>query len=401
MAEHVELPARDVATASADPFDAGPFAWTHDPLPLSPDWHCQPWRRALSTVLISWAPLVVLSAVEGLALGRTTHEPMLRDLAAYGRYVVAAPVFACAGCVILPRLALVVRGFIDAELIAVVDRPRYDHLVASTRRLLVSRWTHIGVVLVAYTLTGALGPRLYPGELSTWVRPIAADGTASLSLAGWWRLLISQPLFLALQAVWVWRLLVWIRFLFSVARMKLRLVAAHPDSLGGLRFALAPIRSFAILAFGVGSFAAGSVADSVLIDGQPFASFRYVIAAQTIGVVAFLAGPALLLMTPLIQLQEWGTRHYGRLASDMGHEFERRWLRERRRAHEEALGAPDFSAAADLYGVVANVRAINPFVLEWRQVIVLAVATLLPYVPLVFAMLPVDAIVEMALKAIA
>ena len=44
-------------------------------------------------------------------------------------------------------------------------------------------------------------------------------------------------------------------------------------------------------------------------------------------------------------------------------------------------------------------RDINPFVLNLRIVVTLTVATLIPYVPLLFAVLPVEELFGYAMKA--
>jgi hypothetical protein len=353
------------------------------------------------TVMITWVPLAVLSAIEGLALRPNPRESLLLDCAAYGRYLVAAPALVLAGAIALPQLAAVVRHFLDSGIISRADRPRYEALVESTRRLLVTRRVDVVLVVLAYVLSVARSRALYPADVSTWTAPTVGGAAGHLSLAGWWRLLVSQPLFTALLAMWLWRLLLWIRFLRATASMDLRLVAAHPDRLGGLRFALIPIRGFTVLAFAIGAVTAGSVAQSVLFDGAALSSFEYLIGAQVVAVVALLAGPSLLLTAPLVRLQATGTFLYGRLASDIGHAFQQRWVAGERTADAEALSAQDFSATTDLYSVSSNVQNINPFVLDVSVLIMLVAATLLPYVPLVLAVMPMEEILRFALRAFA
>ena len=117
--------------------------------------------------------------------------------------------------------------------------------------------------------------------------------------------------------------------------------------------------------------------------------------------VVIFAGPLLLLSIPILRLQNQGTVRYGRLASRLGRQFERRWVDEGHRPVDaEALEVPDYSATVDLYGIVANIQNINPLVLEFQHVVILAVATLLPYVAVTFAVLPLDRIVELALRAL-
>jgi hypothetical protein len=313
--------------------------------------------------------------------------------------VLAIPALVYASAAILPRITKVVRHFVDSGLIAEEDRGRYRALVASTRRLVMTPWADAAIVIIAYIVTAVRSPQLYPSNLSTWVAPIS-DGTAHLSLAGWWRTIISQPLLQTLLGIWLWRVLLWTRFLHQTSQLPLRLIATHPDSLGGLRFTLMPIRGFAFVAFAIGALCAGSVAESVIVDGQPLWAFRFQIVAQVLAVLVIFAGPELVWMQPLIRLQGWGTLHYGRLASEMGRVFQQRWLAEGRGADAEALTAEDFSATTDLYSITTNVRSINVRVLDMKAVSPLVAATLLPYLPIVFAVMPLDDILKSALKAI-
>ncbi|RWN59381.1 hypothetical protein [Mesorhizobium sp.] len=58
-----------------------------------------------------------------------------------------------------------------------------------------------------------------------------------MTLAGWWCLLISAPIFSFLFLRWLWRHHVWgLLLLRDVAKLDLRLTASHPDGRGGLRF---------------------------------------------------------------------------------------------------------------------------------------------------------------------
>src|SRR5262249_11758094 len=150
------------------------------------------------------------------------------------------------------------------------------------RRLIRSPWADLALVALAYVGTFALSPMLYPQKHASWALAVSSTGESHVTLAGWWRMLVSQPLFLALTAVWLWRLLLWPRFLSGTSRLNLRLVASHPDLMGGLRFVLVPLRGFSILALGIGAIAAGSVADAVIFEGVPLASFRFLIGAQVV-----------------------------------------------------------------------------------------------------------------------
>jgi hypothetical protein len=381
------------------PFGAGPYSWLATVLMRGARGGHRPWRDALLTGAVLWLPLAILSAIQGLAIAAHPRESFLLDVATYGRYLVAAPLFVLAGSVCLPQLAMAVRQFVDAGLIADRDRARYDALIDSTLRLLTSRWTDAAILAAAYGATLMLSRVLYPADFSTWVTPGAPE-SHRLSLAGWWRTLVSQPLFLSLQATWLWRLLLWARFLWGVSRMDLQLVPGHPDRVGGLRFVQLTARSFLILALAWGTIAASSVGDGVIFDGEPISHYSHLILAHVLTVLLICAGPALVLWAPLLRAQWHGTIEYGRLASDIGREFEAKWTAGRRRLDEKALEATDFSATTDLFSIVANVSDMKVLFLDVSSIAVLVGATLLPFVPLIFVRLPLDEILRMALKAL-
>jgi hypothetical protein len=255
------------------------------------------------------------------------------------------------------------------------------------------------LLLMAYAVTLLLSRVLYPARLSTWVAPLAGDRQA-ISLAGWWRLLVSQPLFLVLCATALWRIALWVRLLWGVARLDLRLVAGHPDRAGGLRFVTIPLQGFGIVAFATGVIGASSVAESMLFDGRSLADFRYVIGAQTLAVLIVFTSPLLILAGPLIRLKNHGICHYGGLATALGHEFQNRWVASNRRVAAEALAVPDFSSTTDLFSVAANVHEISPFIPDRRSVVFLAAATLLPYAPLAFLQMPFDDVVRLVVETV-
>lgn len=374
-------------------FEAGPYAWLPAVLPIGRAIHHRIWRLVLLTAIVGWLPLLLLSSVEGLALSPNPHESLLLDFHSYGRYVIAAPLFVLAGSVYLPYLTAAVRELVDSGIVAEEDLPAYRRLVESTRKVLASHWIELLLLAVGLIVSIKLVP-FYRTDHSSWFAPIR-NGESHLSLAGWWRTLVSQPLFLSLTAVWLWRVLVWTRFVARVSSFNLRLIATHPDRLGGLRFMILPLRGFAVLAFGIGAILASDIAESVLIDGIPLIGYRYVIGAQVVGTLLFFGGPLLLLMRPLTALKARGTLHYGRLATEVGHEFERKWIARSEAASPQALDAPDFSATTDLFAIAANVRGINVFVLDMELTLMIALASLLPYVPLILAVMPVDEIVRL------
>ena len=58
------------------------------------------------------------------------------------------------------------------------------------------------------------------------------------------------------------------------------------------------------------------------------------------------------------------------------------------------LEAPDFSATTDLYQVVSNVYDMGTIPLDLKDLVPLAIATLLPFVPVALMAVPLDVLLR-------
>jgi hypothetical protein len=381
---------------SAGPLEAGPFIHYLKLAGLGGIEANRVARRAVLAALIAWLPLVALAAVQGLALGPDPRESLLLDVSIGSRYLLALPLLIAADAVCLPALGRILRHFRDSGLVAETSLPRFDALVQSTRQLVQSPGAELGLVALAYVGTLALGSVLYPETVSTWVVPIR-DGVGQVSLAGWWRALVSQPLFLVVQLAWLWRILLWARLLWGIAHMELRLVPSHPDLAGGLGFTVASLRAFMMVSLALAVSVAGTVAEGVLHRGQPLQLFRIPVGGFVALMLVLFAGPLLFLAFPLLRAQPRGRLQYGALATAMGQEFERRWLQPGS-VNAESLVVQDFSATTDLYSIASNVYHMRIVPLDLRSLVPLALATVLPFVPVVLIVLPFKQVLELVGK---
>src|SRR5262245_59313759 len=172
-------------------FEAGPYAWLPAVLPIGKGIHHRTWWLALLAAVVGWVPLLVLASVQGLATSANPRESLLLDLSSYGRYVIASPAFVLAGAVYLPYLTAAVRQLVETGIVAEEELPAYRRLVESTRKLLVSHWIEGVLLAIAFFVSITIVP-IYPTDQSSWFSPIR-NGESHLSLAGWWRTLVSQP----------------------------------------------------------------------------------------------------------------------------------------------------------------------------------------------------------------
>ena len=378
-------------------FDAGPYSRVPHALRWAgrgPHWLR---NRAFALAAVAWVPLAVFSAAQGLALSDQRRESQLLDISAYVRYLVAIPTFVLAEAICLPQLGKIVRQFLDAGLVTGDERAGYETILDSTRTLLTSPEVELALLAIAYISTLATSESLYPEAVSTWVSPIR-EGSRTLSLAGWWLMLVSQPLYQVLIAIWLWRVVVWARLLWKLSRLNLQLLPSHPDRAGGLAFVGTSLRGFTPVAFGLGAAVAAGAAEAIFVDGRPVQEFKLVVGALVVGMVVLFAGPLFIFAPPLRRARIRGIFAYGELASAVGRRFEERWLGRHGEVSDDALSVQDFSATTDLYQVVANVSAMRVTPVNLWILIPLVVATLLPFVPIVLAILPLRELLALIAK---
>jgi hypothetical protein len=191
---------------------------------------------------------------------------------------------------------------------------------------------------------------------------------------------------------WLWRLALWARLLWLISRLDLRLVASHPDHAAGLSFLGQSVRAFAIVALAFATVIAGRSAHVVLSgSGLPTPQFAFNIGLM-IAIMALFVAPLAVFTPTLAQVWRRGVLDYGALAERVGEAFERKWLGRGEALDKSALERPDFSATTDLYQVAANVYAIRFIPLDLKDLIVLAAAMLLPFIPVVLLAFPMNVI---------
>ncbi|RPH72884.1 hypothetical protein EHM76_05690 [bacterium] len=87
-------------------------------------------QRILMISLLAWLPLLVLSVVEGQALGGNVAVPFLLDVEANVRFLVALPLLIVAELVVHQRMRFVVRQFLERNLIPQSALTRFAAAVA-------------------------------------------------------------------------------------------------------------------------------------------------------------------------------------------------------------------------------------------------------------------------------
>lgn len=342
-------------------------------------------RRAIFILIAGWVPLVILTAFE------SSFTFFVKDLSVTARSLIAAPLLVIAEITCAKYLTSLADYFVEADYIAEQDIPKYEALLASTRRLLNALPIEIIVIALTYISVFVIFAEIPEQQVGSW--QFSSTGIGGYSAAGWWNILVSVPLLLMTLYGWVWRWILWVRFLLVTSRLNLNLVPSHPDHAAGLGFLGHSLRAYSIVAVALSTIVAGRIATEVLAGVSPL-EHQLLLGGTAIAIIAFFTLP--LYSFSHVLLHEWhrGTAHYGELAAYLGRDFETKWFNRKVRNETDALDASDFSALTDLYQVVSNAYEMKLSPVNLHSIIALVGALLLPFIPVLLMTVPIDIILK-------
>jgi len=349
-------------------------------------------QRILVLLSIIWLPLLALSKLEGQVWGGRAAVPFLWDIEVNSRFLVAAPLLFVAELIVHQHMRLVVRQFLDRNLIPDGALPRFDAAIASAFRLRNSGLAEAILIALVYVFGVLIVWRNFVALSTTvtWYAFPTPEGMA-LSPTGKWYVFVSLPVFQFLLMRWYYRVLIWVRFLWQVSRIELSLIPTHPDRVGGLGFLANVSNAFTVLAVAHGALLAGLIANRIFYLRAALTDFKAETAVVVIFVLGLAFGPFLLFAPQLAATKQEGIREYGTFAERYVREFDAKWLRGRAAAaNEPLLGSTDVQSLADLANSFEVVRTMRVAPITRDAVLGLVVATLAPVAPLALTMMSLE-----------
>jgi hypothetical protein len=347
--------------------------------------------QVVVAVTVAWLPAAILSGVQGAS----SLKSFFTDVATQSRLLVVVPLLILYEPQLRARLEKIARQFINVGLISDPDLPKFQADWSSCQRLGQSPIARITLPLLVYLLIGLSMPYLGPDVFHPWCR---GEGWLNLSRAGVWFLLVSNPILFYLLLDWIWRTMLWARFLAAVSRLNLLLIPSHPDQVGGLGFVESSLKGQFPFGFCIGVIVAGGVANRIVHGAQSLLSFKYM-PLLVIGTVLFLCvAPLCVFMGKLLATRRRGVFEYGPFAAGLGQRFEDKWLCRGNQVSEDALQEQDFSATVDLYSVVANVYRMRLVPFDRFNLYTLLLLSLTPAIPVALVALPFDVLMREAVK---
>lgn len=353
--------------------------------------------QALLATLVTWLPLLILSLIQGLAYGSRIKIPLLRDFAVNVRFLVALPIFILAESRIDQRWRTLVLQFFRSGLVNEAELPSFEAVIDTITRLRDRVLPEAVMLVVAYipSISSTGAELLMSG--SNW----HSLGPASVSLAGWWFRLISQPFFRFLLLRWTWRMFLWALFLWRVSRLNLYLVATHTDMAAGLGFLSEGQKAFSPIVFAGGAVVAGQIGNAIAYEGVTLSSLKLPMIAYGVLTIIFLVVPLLVVLPVLRKVKRKALLEYGALVTNHNQLFDTKWIRGQHPPGDVILGQHDASSLSDLGTSFALVLDMRVVPIDRHTLIVLAVAAALPMAPVVFFATPAQELVRVVFRLLA
>jgi hypothetical protein len=287
---------------------------------------------------------------------------------------------------------------VECRVVAPEDMSKFDAAVEAAMRARNSIWLEIALLLLAYTVGQWTWRKGVASGAATWYAVPTGTGL-HLTLAGHWYAFVSIPIFQFILLRWYLRLVIWFLLLWRISRLNLHLVPTHPDHAGGIAFLGRTTYAFSPIVFAQGALLGGLIAGRIFYGGQSLMSFKMSIAALTGFFLLGILGPLLMFTPHLFRTKARGLFEYGSLAATYVTGFDEKWLRGGAKG-EELLGTGDIQSLADLansYAVVRDMRLV-PFALQ--DVVPLVLAAILPVLPLLLTVMPLDELLTRLLKTV-
>lgn len=345
--------------------------------------------RVLILILVTWAPLAILSAMAGHATGDHIRKPFFHDPEASARFLLVLPLLELAEIYVAISLAVQARHFLERGIVPERERGRFEAAQADARKLRESLLIEGTIVAAAFTLSLVTRVVLdFGAGTSSW----EGVGTG-MTAAGWWYTLVSLPFLYFFLLRWVCVFLLWGWFLFRVSRLDLELTPTHPDRTGGLGFIGWGLVSFATVVIAFSTVCSAGFADEILHRGQSLDSLKYHVALFVIAALVIVHLPMFAFMHRLTQCRLTGLLDFGALAWRHDQAFDEKWIKNRSpETDKELLGSADIQSLADVAMCYEHVERMWPIPFDTKAFAVLVLAALVPMIPLLGTEIPLTEI---------
>ncbi len=354
--------------------------------------------RLLTIVGVAWVPLVVLTLLHGRFVGGV-KIPFLHDFEVQVRLLAALPLLIAAEVTIHNRMTVILRQFRARQIVTGAVEDRFAEISASAVRLRNSVPIEVGLAVVVLVIGGLTWQQVAGLQSETWYALVSA-GERKNTPAGFWYQFVSVPITQFVWLRWIYRLVIWWRFLGQVSKLDLNLVPTHPDRNCGLGFLDQIVVAMFPFLLAQSCLLSGYLGNRILWEGAKLPDFYPEMGAMAVFLFVLALGPLCVFTPCLLKARIQGLLRYGKFASEYVIAFDRKWIRGERPPDEPLVGTGDIQSLADLANSFAVVQSILPFPFGRSSLVGLAVVIALPLLPLALTMFSLQELVMRLVKIV-
>lgn len=345
--------------------------------------------RMISLIAITWLPLLAFAALAGHVRGFAVSVSFLRDPEVNCRLLIALPLLELAEVLLAVSLTVQARELVHSGIVGKEQTAQFKVALASVRRWHESPSADVILWTISFSMALLMRLAVVPDISSSWER----QGNG-FTWAGWWHMLISLPVlyFFLLRAIWIFVL--WVVFLYQVSRLHLLLTPTHPDHAGGLGFLGWGLASFSPVLAAFSTVMSAGFAYEIYHRNESLDSLKYHLLVYVLLVTFVVHFPLLPFTIKLCRCRLYGLLEFGRLVWRYDRAFDEKWIEPAPETiSEPLLGTSDIQSLADIATAYDHVDEMRLILFDTKAATVLALASVLPMLPLIGTAIPIQEIV--------
>jgi len=345
-------------------------------------------RRAVFFALLTWLPIVVWAAYMNRIWPGTVDDPLLRHYGVHVRFLLAVPLLILGEGTMHKLSTTLIPYFLTSGLVKATQKQDFVNIIQDITRLRnrTLPWVVIVVLIAAWTV---LEPMNAGSELEHELNWALISGPGNFGFGGWWFMYVSRPIFNALLAAWLWRLVLVFLLMKRIARLDLAIVPTHPDGAGGLGFMERFPKAFSLFAFAVSAVLASRLAHTVVYHGVNVQSLKGLLAVFLVVLIGICLAPLLTFIGPLAAAKRRALLEYGVLVGEHGRLVRRRWILGEKEADDPVLQAPELGPVADILTLYEAVKKMRVMPIGKSALSAIALPALIPIAALFSIQMPI------------
>ena len=273
----------------------------------------------LALGLLSWSILWALASIRGTSDVLFSLSAIAVDV----RLLVVIPLFFLCESTLDPRFRDFVSTIVRSGVVPSHALPALESEIACTIRW-KDAWLPEAMCLLAAALLSLFAAQLHLSGETAALDP--ARTLSDLPLSGLWYWIVCLPLFRFLMFSWIWRIALWCRFLWRLAKLDLHLVPIHPDGAAGLGYLEVVQTHFTALVLAISIVVSASFAEEISSGKTVFEVIYPAFALTLIVELALIFLPPCVFAFKLRACQEKGLSDFMVFAARYVNDFEKKWL---------------------------------------------------------------------------